>query len=47
MGPGANPTTFLYTATTRALQREIFLWIFAPTGKVGAYASVGFGSVRA
>jgi hypothetical protein len=24
-------------------QRVVFKWIFAPTGKVGAYASVGFG----
>jgi hypothetical protein len=27
--------------------RQFFKRIFAPTGKVGAYARVGFGSVRA
>jgi hypothetical protein len=31
----------------RVTRGEFFKRIFAPTGKVGAYASVGFGSVCA
>jgi hypothetical protein len=36
-----------FVCAPKELQRGVFKWIFPPTGKVGAYPSVGFGYVRA